>query len=123
VWEAGKFACFILGGRVSSHFLLGKSEGYELIIHLDSPPAAKKELDFWIGKAIKIIDREHVKGKDGAEERAVITVDGKPCKESTIIMETDKTILHLIQSCSAQTALDFETEFKSKTNPVHPKPE
>lgn len=85
---------------------------YELVIHFDSATDAKKELSYWIGKAIKIVDRQQVKEKSGTEERIVITVSGKHCEEATIIMETDKTILHQIQSCSAQAALDFEKEFK-----------
>jgi len=64
-----------------------------------------------------------VKGKSGAEERAVIVVEGIECKEATMIMETDKKILHQIHSCSAQTALDFEKEFRSKNNSAQPKPE
>jgi hypothetical protein len=96
---------------------------YELIIHFDSPTGAKKELAYWIERAIKVVDRQQAKGKGGAEERAVITSSGKLCKVVTIIMETDETILHQIQSCSAQAAFDFEKEFKGKRNSVHPKTE
>ena len=92
---------------------------YELIIHYDSPAGAKKELEYWVEKAIKVVDRQQVKAKAGTEERAVITIAGKKCKEVTIIMETDITILHEIQACSMQTALDFEKELK----PVQPKAE
>ena len=96
---------------------------YELIIHFDSPAGAKKELEYWVAKATKVVDRQQVKAKTGTEERVVATLAGKKCKEVTIIMETDVRILHQIQACSAQTALDFEKEFKSKRDPVNPKTE
>jgi hypothetical protein len=86
---------------------------YEVTVHCESSEAARKELEFWIDRATKIIKREK-QGKDLTEEAAISVLPSKHCDDETMIMETEGKLLYTIHSCSAQVLTDFQKESREE---------
>ena len=90
---------------------------YLYIVHLDTREAATKEYEDTLKRSAKIIKQEKVQDKPAAkpattEDRAVVVVTDsrKGCDEATAILATAGRGLRIIQSCSAQAALEFERQ-------------
>ncbi|MGA9633456.1 MAG: hypothetical protein WBC67_04245 [Candidatus Acidiferrales bacterium] len=91
---------------------------YLYLVYLHSREDAKKEYDDRLNGALRIISQGRV--EDGAatksattEERAVIVISVKrDCKEATVILATAGSALRVIESCSAEAAVEFEKQGK-----------
>ncbi len=95
---------------------------YLYIVHLDSPEAARKEYGDRLKGAVRIIKQEKVQDKPATkstttEDRAVIVVsEGKECNELTAIVATAGRALRIIESCSAEAALELEKQANHNDN-------
>jgi len=89
---------------------------YLTIVHLDSREGSKKEYDEWFKMALRVINQGKVQDKPATkpastEDRAVVILPAsRECKELTTILRTAGVSLRIIESCSAETALEFERQ-------------
>jgi hypothetical protein len=85
---------------------------YLYMVHLGSREAAKKEYEDQLKAAVRIISQGKTQDKPTTEARAVITVsDTRECKEMPTVLATADTMLHIVQSCSPEAALEFEKQW------------
>jgi hypothetical protein len=93
------------------------------IVHLNSRESAKNEYADWLNlKGVRIISKGEVQDKTAAkpataEDRAVVKMAvPSECDEGTAILATAGNVLHVIQSCSAKAAFEFEKEAQHGEN-------
>ena len=87
------------------------------IVHSDSREGAKNEFADWLKlKGVRIISKGKVQDKSATkpattEDRAVVRLAvPSECDEGLAIIATAGTELHIIQSCSAKAAFEFEKQ-------------
>jgi hypothetical protein len=90
------------------------------IVHLDSREGAKNEYAEWLKlKGVRIISKGKVQDKPATtEDRAVVKFAvPSECDDGIAIFATAGTELHIVQSCSAKAAFEFEKTGKARREP------